>query len=500
MKKNISIFMIFVLAMCSFFGLAKADNEPVATYMNEAMWSTYDIGKPQVATELFKRYGYEGTNFLGLMRTLSREEPVANDTFYAYEDNRFIDDIVVLADVADPGVGNDISFVLAPAKLDALNNFFAREGFAVTIPGTEVQAHIYDIDVTTPTAPIITLKPVRSTDNIGALTAGTTLSITNGAWAAGTGQPDPVTKGPIKRQYWSQIFKESAGTEGTQLANQKWYDMDSFGNDQKGYYNPAVMEMENRLAVIEDGAYLFGVDATNLSLTTTTRRNSTNTIRYTKGVIPWTRELGWTMPYTAGSFDIDDFDDMGLYMLSQGVTSDAVMTCIGQRLSNDMEAEMVSWISANSNTDFTSVKKRYFENSMDPGAKGDLNDYALDIGFSMIRKGRYTYLLKSMTNFSNPKTYGNTGYDMDQYGLALPLSQGKDAVSKTKMYNFTSKYRAYNGTSRKYVMFALAGAGNIIPGSNGVSVDDVDEIRVGVRTHHGFQGTLMNQSIMMDPS
>lgn len=481
--KTIIAFLLF--ALIGENSAIKADNTAVAAVLNERLFSIYDYAPPQYSMELWRRYGYEGTNYLQMLRSLRREEAVANDTFFAFENNRVADTLMVRFDVADAGIGNDTVFELDPSKIDALGNFYARENFDVTIPITEVQATIVDIDATNY---LITLRPVSATSTIGALTAGQELSITNGGWAAGTAGADPATKGAVRRDFWTQIFKEGIGTEGTQLANATFFKVYSTGETADGWWSPQTMDMEWRMGYIEDGAYLLGQEATNPNLVTTTRRNNVNVNRHTKGQIPWTRELGYTLPYVPGSIDIEDFDQVGLYLRSQTLESKYTMFSMGARLYNDIENTLVDFVGSYSHgTDLTQMSTALFAGNQ---------DLALNIGFSQAKKGGIEYLFKSMDNFSNPVTFGAEGYDFDKYGMIMPVNKTKDAKTGIKMPNFTSMYRAYGSNNRRYKMYNLVGGGN--PG--GVSVDSVDEVAVHVTAHHGLRALGMNAAILFDPS
>lgn len=487
--KNIVKFLLsaLVFLFASSNNVIKADNTAVGAVLGEQLYSIYDYQAPQYSMELWRRYGYEGLNFLQLFRSMAREEAVAGDNFFAFENNRIADTLKVRSDVAATGVGNDITFELDPSKIDALGNFYAREGFDVVIPNTnEVLATIWSIDYTTNE---ITLKPVSASDDIGALTAGTELSIVNGAWAAGTAGPDPATKGAVRRDFYAQIFKESIVCEGTQLANAKYFEVYNTGETQVGWWTPETLDMEWRMGAIEDGAYLIGKEATNPTQVTTTTRSSVNKNLHTKGIITWTRELGETLPYTPGAIDVEDFDEVGLYLKSQTLTNKYVMFGMGARLYNDMENTLSDWVGAYSGgTDFTAMSNSVFNG---------ISSLALNIGFSKLTKGGIEFLFKSMDNFSNPVTFGAEGYDFDQYGIMMPVTSVKDAVSGAKMDNFTSCYRALGSVNRRYRMYEVSGGGNA---RNGINTSTVDEVSLNVNGHHGLRAMGMNSCLLFDPS
>jgi len=78
----------------------------------ELIMATADWAKPEVANVLFRRYGAQGQPVLQFFRSVSREEPVTNDTYSAYEENWIHENVTVGANISDPGAGNsmDIPF------------------------------------------------------------------------------------------------------------------------------------------------------------------------------------------------------------------------------------------------------------------------------------------------------------------------------------------------------------------------------------------------------
>jgi len=458
--------------------------DAVAKIMNDELLSTYDIAKLQVENQLFRRYGLQGMTMFQMMRSLGRVKEVSNDIWYAYEDDRIHENFTVRTNVGDPGAGNDASVTIAATDVDANNNYYPRVGDIVTIPDNEVQALIAAIDVTTPTAPVLTLRPVATASNIGALTAGDTISITNGAFAAGTGSPEPAQRGATKRTFQAQIFKEKVAAEGPQLAKEYWYEIYDDGGNAQGWYNSAIGDAEYRMALKEDGAYYFGQQNTNAALVAPTGDGAGNTIKTTKGIIPWIRDIGNTQAYAPGTWAITDMDEIDLYLTQQGVTSEYVMFLMGQRLSHEVENALVDYLK-NTDVDFTRMVNNVFS--------GD-QATAVEVNFSQFKKSNRTYLMKCMENFSNIKTFGADGYDMNQYGMLLPLSKVKDPTSGERMDNISTRYVGMGGYNRMHEVYPISGA-KVKP-----YVTDVDKFEFHIRCHHGLQAMKVNQMTLLDPS
>jgi hypothetical protein len=455
---------------------------PVSGVRSEQIFTLYDAGQPVYVRELAKRFGMQVDPFHNWFRLMNREEAIpANGEWYAYEENRYHETILTTGNVADPGVGNDATIQLDASCFDTNGNYYGRVGETITMPTTGVQARIHAITGAFP-AVFFTLKPISATSNIGAIASGTTLAITNGGYAAGTGQPNSATVGATKREFKLQIFKETVAFEGPEVAKQLWYQAFDENGQPVGFVTSMTNQALYRLNLKINGAFLTGQANTNATLTETTRHNATNTIRYTEGLLPTITRLGATSTIPAGTFAMDDLDDFGIYMRTQGVESGVAMFAVGAKLRNDIENECKDFLDTNG-TDFTMAVKSVLSNGKDW-------EKAVSLGFSQINKGGFSYLLKTIDDFSNPKTFGATGYDYDQHGIIIPLTSFSDPVSGKKLDNICVKYADNNGYNRRMEMWREAGAG----GNPNTYVHQYDDMAINMRAHLGLQLLKMNQA------
>lgn len=472
--------------------ITAANTYPVGGILTEQVASLYDFFKPQVTAELFARFETQYMPMFQWLKAMGREFPVAADSWYGWEENWWHETIKVASAAPiggaageDPGTGNDINVTLHEDSVNASNMFYARLGDIITIPGTEVQASVWSIDVTTPTAPVLRLKPISETSNIGIIAANTILSITNGAFGAGTKQPDGTVVGSTKRTFYAQIQKESVGAEGSQLVNELWYSKTSDGRNVTEWYTPGTMRAEYLLGLKWDGAYTFGQENTNATLIVPTGvPGAGNKITTTKGLVPWIRDLGKVMTTDPLTWAITDLDDVGLYYKSQAITTGAILWMIGAKLNNTVENKAKTYLD-NTGVDFTSIVNTYFN--------GD-KSLALSVDFSVIRKGGLTFIKKPMDVWSNPKTFGATGYNMDEYGIMGPLRTVRNPNTGARMMNIASRYRALGNYSRRFEVWSVRGAGV------GLKVTDVDREDTYLRSHQGLQVYGANQFILQDPN
>lgn len=459
-----------------------AGTYPVSGIYTENIMSLHDVFKPQHIPTLFSRFEEQYMPTFSFLRGLGREMPVANDTWYAHEENWYNRVILTTGSVADPGAGNAATLTLASSDHDSKGNSFPRVGDIVSIPGTYVQARIMSKDTSTPSAHTITIKPIRAADNIGAISSGTTISITNYAKAAGMGQPAGTVVGTTKRTFQAQIFAETIGAEGSQLVNERWYKVTDNNKNVVGWYSPGYMRGEYFMALRMDGAFWWGVESDNW--TETTHTGSTNDGKTTKGVFPWVKELGKQLTYTSGSFGITDLREVGLYLKSQGVTSGVVILFVGTKFHHELEDATKDYVDGNG-TDFTRVEKTVF--------KGN-RELSLSMNITVITIGGITFIIKPMDAWSNPTTFGATGYDLDEYALWMPLSKYKDPESGKLTNNIEYRYRAMGNYSRRYETWRVAGAGG------GLYVSEIDEENTYFRSHMGLQFVKVNQCGLYKPA
>ena len=461
-----------------------ANTAPVSGIYTEQIMSMHDVFKPQHIPELFSRYGDQYMPMFQLFRSLGRESAIAGDEWIGHEENWYHRNIKIASSTAAGSAGQVVDVTLDAEYHDAKGNSYPRVGDVFSIPNSNFdQVRLEAKDTSTPNAHLLSLKPANSAVAIPAIPAGTMLSITNGAFAAGTGQPTGTVVGTSERHFMAQIFKETIGAEGSQLVNEKWYKITDKGKSVKGYYSPGYLRGDYLMALKIDGAFTWGDESDNLFVPQG-EKGAGNKVKMTKGVMRHVKELGKTLQYTEGSWTPTDLDQVGLYLKSQGINTGYAMAFLGAMLQLDIENGMVDYLGAKSTPDYTHAVKQVF---------GGNEDLAASIGFSIIKKGGVKYMLKPMDVWSNPMTFGASGYNLDKYGLIIPLAKFTDPKTKKVMNNIETRYRAMDGYSRRFETWTVAGAGN------GMKVSEIDETNTYFRAHLGLQAMKVNQMIMLTP-
>ena len=467
----------------------QAGTFPMGGVNGEQLFAYYNAGKPTYVRELAKRFGLQFDPFHNWLAQMGLDEPVdSNGVWYAYEENRIMEVLKVLDPVSSTGAGTTVTFQLDPTMITqdmatGVYGFYGRETEIVTIPGTRVQAQIISISGSGTLNVFITLKPLSATSDIGTLTAGMELPITNQAVASGMGMPGGVVKGATRRDFGLQIFTEQAIAEGRQVGKSKWYEAYDNAGQPMGFVTDITNDALYRLNKKINGAYLFGQVMTN-GITQTTRYGVVNPVNTFEGLDPAIARLGATSVVTPGAFNLDDLYDWGDYGLAQGVSSNIYMLAVGSKLRHDIDKAANAFIQGNG-TDLTSA----VTNFLIGGSNGDAMDKLLSLGFKELEFGQNRYLLKTIEELSDPKGLGAVGQNNDKCGWVIPISNFKDPVSGNSNSTICTKYVDKNGYSRKLEMFMTAGAG----GQKIQYVHEFDDFAINIRADRGLQLLKLNQ-------
>ena len=443
--------------------------------------SGFDIHKPEYLNSLFSRYGDQGASFFQLIRSMGFEKPVALDTYGHFEENH-IHEIVHARDiVAQPAQGDPITFTLSLADLDVNNNFYVRKFDQMLFPN-EVTGIVTAINVADPTAPIITVEPNEVTDRFPALTADEELVIMSNAFSEGSTQPQGAVSGTWEYSNTAQIIKETIGFTGTEMVNQTWFNVTTKGQQIPAFYFKGQIDIDYRMALRIDGALLWGKQTTNTTGVIDDDNNNL-VIRTTEGLIPYVRRVGNEQSYTAGAFDIDEFDEMD-NTLDREFAGSRVLGLLGILLHQDIENSLKDYF-ANTNIQFA-------KEATNPALFNNNEALSASVNFTYLVKSERTFLMKRMGVFNNRKLYGATGYEAPRMGVWMPINKRKDPVSGNQVDSIGTRYRALGKYSRRMEVWQVGGAGE------GLKVTAFDTRNTYQRCHVGAHFRGGNQFVLME--
>jgi len=433
--------------------------------------STFNMWKPDVASELFPVLGDQGLSTFRNLRNLGMVFPVTQDERTTYSQDYIASTIAT---------GGAISTVSAPdgtysftlASVSPNNSFLTsasttpyssatyyspvqlnqRIAFPTTTPGG-IPFTVYNITGGGTNAVTVFVKQADLTQTFtpGDYASGTELIIPGNAWAEGTDQPDGVQTKPYEDTEYAQIIKTTYKITGTQMVNGLWFKpiYDSSGGmiayDVIGRKDAEYM---HELAMCN--ALLFERPTTNATFVGSNVENT----KTTEGLVPYAQRRGLTLPYTTGSFSPATFDLIDAYLDSQ-FAPEYLQFMMGIDLDNEKDNAM----------------KQYLQNTMqayeDSKTVSDLfnNNPGLAIGvnFRLFKKGYRTYCMTRVPEFSHAKTWGVNGYNTKGLGLVIPIGQRKDLKSGNPLPYFGMGYRELAGYSRMAEVWTTSGAGKDTP-------------------------------------
>lgn len=437
--------------------------------------SLLDVHKPEVRKELVARRGDMKSSYFLNLQNMGLEESVANDTFSHFEDDWYHVQVHVRANVAQPAIGDPISFVLDTTDLDTSNRFYIQER-DILLFANDVVGLVTDIDVTAPAAPIVTVEPLDATDRFPALTAGEDLSIISDAFAERSNQPDSSLSGVTEYENDCQIIKTTVGASGTELSNQTWLQLK--GIDNAPYYSKAMLELDYRHTLKIDGAMLMNKRTTN----TDALDSYTGTaVKTTEGLFPYVDRVGITYNYAPATFDTDDFDTM-VRQLDAENTGPVSMAWLGIQLHQTVENAMVSYFAT------ASTSNPYIRSSMFGGNEAQ----EATVNYTSFTKSDRTWMFKRFGNLSNPKTYGGDAYTFPQQGIVLSLDSTQDKKNPNKKLSCVGmRYKAFGDYNRRTRLWR--------DGAAIVKIGDIDEDKTYQLSHVGAEHSMGNKMIRMVP-
>lgn len=478
------------------------DGNPIGngTYQTNLV-GLQDFFEPEVAADVVRRFG-GGVTLTLLINSMDRWMPVSRDTWKRFEEGQYHRPFKVNANTtAAASPGDAIDLVLSAADVDANDQYYPRRGFIVGVPvGQETMMCIIDNITAAGSTITLSLKPFDATVTIPILAAGTELSILSHAKAAGTSQPDPSRMTYVDRDYNTQIIAEDIQSDGSTITDQTWAKKFDDGAQIMNIWNPEFARTELLMDMYQDGMAFLGQVNSNSITQTANNMNSNsstagigNTIKTSKGMFTWNRELGGEVEYTDGSWALTDLDDVEDYMRSQGINTGTIMHLVGSQLKRQIDtAGQAKLASVNGGDLMAGVVNQYF---------GGSKSLSISLGFDVIKNTSYTHVFQVIDTFDNPWFMGAGGYTMTKRGLAFPISEVSTLTeerTKIMLPNISMRYKALGAYSRRREMWmnGAAGRGEYLQTYTG----EVDALRADWRAEVGLEALQMNQTVVYNPA
>lgn len=430
------------------FTIAIAPQAVTADYFDNIVTS-FDLNQTKFLPELIRRYGNQGTDVLDMLMALGYERTTDVETVRHFEEN-WIHQAFKNKSAQNAGAaGAAVNITLASDSVDASNRFYPRVTDIVTFPN-EVTGMILSIDVSTPSAPVLSVAPNDVNDAIPTLTAGEVLIITGNAFSEGSTQPKGRFSGAWQYNNVMQIVKESLGASGTQMTNATWTKLMD-GKNIEGWFNKGLLDIDYRMKTNIQGTFLTQKRTTNPLIVDTLNNNGT--VKTTEGFYPYLKRVGIPYPYQPGTWSIADFNTIERLQVRQFAPR-TVCDMAGLDIDIEIEDTLKEYFQF-TNIDYTikTTNNKFFGE----GPGGDA--LAATVAFNYFTKAGRVHCMKRFEALSNPQTFGADGYAYPGRATVIPLEKKKDPKSKNDIPSIGVVYKAMGTNNRKMEVWDYGAAG-----------------------------------------
>ena len=418
--------------------------------MTEAVVSSLDLNIRKVLPELYARFGRQGAEFLDMIRSMGYERVDGVVNVEHYEDNWMHDNFQTSTTQAAGSAGAARNLTLSPNSLDSDNRFYPQVNDVVAF-SNDVLGLITAVDISTPSAPVLTVVPKVATESIPATTSGDFLMISTNSWSEGSTQPGPRVTNIWKYLNTFAIAKQTVGATGTQIANDSWVSVYE-GKTFLGYFNKTRQwDLEYRTEQSIQGGFLTDKRVTN-SLAVDSL-NSNAVAKGTEGMFPYLDRVAIPYSYVPGMMQVTDFDTQDR-LLRRANSPRNIAAVIGQDYYIEIENAAVEYFKFN-NVDYTEMGAR----NLYGDASDESRQLYANIGFKGLGKSGRNYFFKEFTALNNPKTFGTSGYNWTGRGVYFPLEKRKEANSQKMLPCVGIVWKGLGAYNRKMEVFDIGGAG-----------------------------------------
>jgi len=381
-----------------------------------------DIVKPQISNIAFAKQGYLLP--VNIFKTMGMLRPIAGETSFHFEIGNAHPNFQTSSTVTG-GVGADITItVSANSVFDS--KVYARVTDTVRFKDGKAGKIISKSGTT------LVVRPFDVSTNIST-TAGDFI------WILGNAQPEGgsavearVTK-KDKVGFPIQIIREDYKATGSALTNELWITRDQNGNARNTLAS-GVFDTEFRYWEQWGNTLLFNPLNTNTLIT----EAQTYSLEYL------TKSSGLELPYTSGSFGLNEFSELiRYYNKNKGAAGNKFLGLVGPEYNLAMN-KGISDVFAQNPMVFAGNGTSAWADKFTSGVEKEMKDNAVDINFRIINYSGMTFYQSQVEQLGLNTTGGASGFDESEYAFYIPLTKGVNQSSDVKdrlMINYKQKDR-----------------------------------------------------------
>lgn len=471
---------------------------------NQEVVSAYDIYKPNELIQVFERHSFSA-GFRLMLKAMGFNRGTAAPTTGHYEYPWRKDLVRVNAIItASAGAGNNMVVELESASMfstgvtssgTAQVGSYPVVGDIIKLP-SGVKAYI-SAKSTATNPHRLTLTPVDSTVDLDAhVAANEEYFISDRAFAEGSGLPAGRTPRVIKYANEFQIVKAAAASTGSEMTNQTYFQ--PIPGQEGSFYLQTQWSTLYDFEQACDGALLWGTSIDNV-LIASTDLGFDVPVKGTEGLLDFASTNGYTVNYTTGALAVQDFDSISrLYELERIGVRD-IMSWQGVDYFHEIENALQTLLNADLSAQ---LYKKYMDDGSMQGEQPFTNeDLFINIGFTGIKKGGFSYGWKLLHAFNEAMGAGSDLYDYTHWAVYHPMGFVTNKATGALMPTVGYEYKQLGNYSRETVIAEIAGvgvAGTGTPYPIAVNVNDIH--RVGYVSELSFHGTCANHMMLHTPS
>jgi hypothetical protein len=384
--------------------------------------SDLSILKPQYYPKFISKYGAQ--NYTMLLEMLGFKGQVKSQTIRHWEDlGKKHQTVQVQANVTSAANGDAVTFTLTSGSHhDSGTKSPVREGEIVEVASTGIQGKVISVSKVSAGAHTATVRPLSSSQRFESAAVAGRLDANE--WILFRGQAavgEASSKGDalIPRveevlNYVSEIREDWRVTDRAMI-EEIW-----FGEN---YSYKGLEEAVSRYMNNKEFTLMFGKDITNANASATSK----NTI----GLLQQIENRGTGVSYTAGSLDRAKLHEVTRALDFNGGSMENHLLAdvfLRQELDDELfdlyDAGAILW-----------------------GTVGGSKEAAAMYGFGSITMDGYTFHIKKYLPFSPEAVYGATPTDHQykNYGIVVPMAQGKDPQTGERYNSIEITYNNVNG-------------------------------------------------------
>lgn len=414
--------------------------------------SLFGIEKPQISNVLYKKQGYDLT-LVQMLASLGMIEETAGVEVSHFEEDFLRSPVITLNAVSAGAAGAAVTITLSPSAIySGTNDFYVQLNDRLRFANGTV-GEVVDIDLTVPSAPVITVEPASATGVIPALTANSQIGIIDNRQNEVNTERKSAYRAPVKYTYPLQIISTTTSITGTAEAVKKWYDKYDGGEDAKAFMRNIINATYDHYMSISYAMW-FEQPTTNTSLVPTGERGSM------QGIIDWTATAGATVvPYTPGTFTTSTFKNIEqnldkyfcnrTYLFTQGL---GLARDVNDAMNNTLASNSMAYFRPTDSSSFTSILAGSMAQSGGAGVEFNINSY---------KSNSRTFHFTSVPQFSDPSALNvlNSGVAVgtDYIGVGIPIDKEKVSGSSKPTTLLKMRFLPRNN-SKGYIRLSQTGA------------------------------------------